>query len=393
MSTGHMSTGLMSTGDMGPVGRVGETGPAKPHISLFHHYIAPLFFMTVLPLILIGNVKCITAQSLTVESLIAATVYLYFFVIFQAILYEIIPSNLFEVGPTLEKQSGIHAMIVTVLAHLYLPLCVFVVYNITAIVTVLNLHAFALCFFLWYRHRTRESHLPAVFNFYAGVRKFPLIGSFNLKWFVITRVGMMLWTTITWCCLTWFVIKNEICGFTHCFLMFIYLVKFYYGEEIYTHSLDIAYDNFGYYMCWGILVMVPGFYTSTSLYFIYEGSTYLSDFSCAIILLIGVATIYINYTIDYTKMEYRKAGNPGFCKHGAWKYARHMNYTTELIATFCWTLPSGFDSIRPWLYFIYLFTLLMHRVYRDEKKCAAKYGQVWKEYKRDVPYRFIPYLI
>ena len=40
----------------------------------------------------------------------------------------------------------------------------------------------------------------------------------------------------------------------------------------------------------------------------------------------------------------------------------------------------------------YFAALLIHRNERDEAKCSAKYGATWDEYKRQVPYKFIPYL-
>ncbi len=34
--------------------------------------------------------------------------------------------------------------------------------------------------------------------------------------------------------------------------------------------------------------------------------------------------------------------------------------------------------------------MISHRAYRDIQKCEAKYGEAWEEYKRRVPYLFIP---
>jgi delta24(24(1))-sterol reductase len=34
-----------------------------------------------------------------------------------------------------------------------------------------------------------------------------------------------------------------------------------------------------------------------------------------------------------------------------------------------------------------------HRAIRDDAECAKKYGEDWVEYKRRVPYWFIPYVI
>ena len=57
-----------------------------------------------------------------------------------------------------------------------------------------------------------------------------------------------------------------------------------------------------------------------------------------------------------------------------------------------WSLTCGFNSIIPYFYPIYFAILLIHRSKRDELVCRAKYGSDWDEYRRIVPYKFIPYL-
>ena len=34
--------------------------------------------------------------------------------------------------------------------------------------------------------------------------------------------------------------------------------------------------------------------------------------------------------------------------------------------------------------------MISHRIGRDEDKCKEKYGPMWTEYVKTVPYRFIP---
>jgi Delta14-sterol reductase len=55
-----------------------------------------------------------------------------------------------------------------------------------------------------------------------------------------------------------------------------------------------------------------------------------------------------------------------------------------------WCLVGGFDSIVPYYYAIYFMILLVHRSIRDDDLCQQKYGKDWDEYKKQVPYRFIP---
>ena len=78
---------------------------------------------------------------------------------------------------------------------------------------------------------------------------------------------------------------------------------------------------------------------------------------------------------------------------GFWGLARHMNYVFEIMLATCWSLPAAHYGVVPFAYVIFLTILLVHRTFRDEEKCSAKYGDGWKQYCQIVPYRFIPYII
>jgi protein-S-isoprenylcysteine O-methyltransferase Ste14 len=41
---------------------------------------------------------------------------------------------------------------------------------------------------------------------------------------------------------------------------------------------------------------------------------------------------------------------------------------------------------------MFLAILLTDRSMRDDKRCAAKYGDAWNTYKQRVPYRIVPYV-
>ncbi len=57
------------------------------------------------------------------------------------------------------------------------------------------------------------------------------------------------------------------------------------------------------------------------------------------------------------------------------------------------TLSLGHPSaVAPWLYPLYYVGLLFPRQAADDRRCAAKYGALWQEYCRRVPYRIIPFV-
>ena len=58
-----------------------------------------------------------------------------------------------------------------------------------------------------------------------------------------------------------------------------------------------------------------------------------------------------------------------------------------------YSLVCGMDSLVPYYYAVYFAILLIHRSIRDDDMCMEKYGQDWIEYKRLVPYRFIPGIV
>ncbi|KAL8747549.1 MAG: hypothetical protein Q9190_000588 [Brigantiaea leucoxantha] len=77
---------------------------------------------------------------------------------------------------------------------------------------------------------------------------------------------------------------------------------------------------------------------------------------------------------------------------GWYGYARKIHYTADMYFALSWALITGFQSPLPWFYPVFFFCMISHRAYRDVQKCEAKYGEAWQEYKRQVPYLFIPYV-
>jgi hypothetical protein len=44
------------------------------------------------------------------------------------------------------------------------------------------------------------------------------------------------------------------------------------------------------------------------------------------------------------------------------------------------------------LYPLYYVVFLLTRQYDDDKRCALKYGVLWEQYVKIVPYKIIPYI-
>jgi 7-dehydrocholesterol reductase len=75
---------------------------------------------------------------------------------------------------------------------------------------------------------------------------------------------------------------------------------------------------------------------------------------------------------------------------GWWGLASHFHYVPEVAAALLWSLPAGGGSAMPYLYVAFLAVLLLDRAYRDDARCAAKYGKAWEKYRALVPYKIVP---
>jgi 7-dehydrocholesterol reductase len=204
--------------------------------------------------------------------------------------------------------------------------------------------------------------------------------------------------------------------FVTLFLQTVYIFKFFIWESGYFRSIDIMHDRFGFYICWGCMCWITGFYTFTSLWFVNHPIENPWPVSLAIIVF-GLVNIWINYDADRQRQVFRETNGNSLIwgkkpshivahyvteegkdrtnlllTSGWWGYSRHFHYIPEILLSLCWALPAGLASIFPYIYTIYLVVLLLERSFRDEERCRKKYGEDWKKYCRIVPYKIIPYI-
>src|SRR5712691_6412590 len=200
-------------------------------------------------------------------------------------------------------------------------------------------------------------------------------------------------------------------------LQLFYITKFFWWEIGYLRSLDIAHDRAGFYICWGCLVWLPLIYTSSTLYLV-DHPHHLGASLAVPMLCVGLGAVLITYLADAQRQEVRRTEGKvkvwgkapvlirahyktsrGETKtnlllaSGWWGLARHFHYLPELVGAVCWTAPALFDDALPYFYPLFLTILLVHRAWRDDERCAAKYGADWEAYRARVPYRIIPGVI
>jgi 7-dehydrocholesterol reductase len=291
------------------------------------------------------------------------------------------------------------------------------------ILGALNVSALLFCLFLYFKGRFWPSSTDngisgnPVFDYYWGTELYPRIFGWDVKMFTNCRFGMIGWSFAV---LSFAAAQHERDGFlapaiaVSAGLQAIYLLKFFLWEAGYMRSMDIIVDRAGFYIVWGCLVWVPSLYTAHTLYLV-DHHDFLSWGMAAVVLIMGLLAIWINYQADLQRQRVR--ATDGVCTvwgkkpelirasyttdtgeskesillaSGWWGVSRHFHYIPELTVAFLWCLPAGFISILPYTYFIFLCILLTHRSIRDDKKCAVKYGEHWKEYCKRVPYKIVP---
>jgi 7-dehydrocholesterol reductase len=359
------------------------------------------------------------------------------FTLFQLALMRLLPGKIFE-GPItpkgnipVYKENGALAFITTMavfcLATFGLNLfpATILYDNLGAIFGALNLFSLIFCVFLYIKGRffpsTTDSGITnnILFDYYWGTELYPQVLGWSIKKFITCRFGMMSWGLFL---LSYAAKQAELGGLANSMLIsvalqLLYIGKFFIWEKGYLRSLDIMHDRAGFYICWGCMVWVPCIYTSPSMYLVLH-PIQLSMGWAIVIFILGSGSIFINYWADAQRLITR--ATQGQCTiwgrkpitvlahyqttegdkkqsillaSGWWGVARHFHYIPEIAATFFWSVPALFENFSPYFYVCFLTILLLDRAFRDDRRCANKYGQDWNKYCQLVPYKIIPFLI
>lgn len=294
--------------------------------------------------------------------------------------------------------------------------------------TVVFLNAFAMvfCVFLVFKAYNFPStadvlrHGNIMTDYYKGVELYPRLLGIDIKALVNCRFSMSYWQLFSFSAM---MAKPDNLALRWCAIsQILYLAKFFYWEAGYlTSTIDIVVDRAGFYETWGCFVWVPVIYTHhtrmTSL-----GKSSWSDSSITALGIISILSMLLNYWTDYQKQVFREKdgkvnlwGKPAEIIHctyevcdanrkkrtkksillasGWWGIARHPQYSWELITAWIWGIFAvSCGYLTGIIYPAFLTILLFHRAIRDQDKCLKKYGEDYKRYMKQVPYKIIPYI-
>ena len=266
-----------------------------------------------------------------------------------------------------------------------------------------NLLAFGLSFLLVWtgRHATP----PGIKSFWYGALLDPALLGIDLKLFSYrpSLIGLMVLAlacaarqyettgTLTLAMALWL-------G-----MMALYLFNYFQFEHGMLHTWDIIEERFGWMLVWGDYVLVPFFYCLPGLVLAETGgevSLPLAVF-CVALYLFG---FWLFRGANQQKHEFRRDpsvriwGRPArtvggrLLASGFWGIGRKLNYTGEICLYLAWTIPAALSSPVALLLPLWLIGLLVHRAARDDRRCRAKYGDLWEEYCREARFRMIPFL-
>ncbi|KAL2369754.1 7-dehydrosterol-delta 7-reductase [Blastomyces gilchristii SLH14081] len=358
-------------------------------------------------------------------------------VLFQALLYSFLPGSTHEGQPTPAgnilkyKINGLLAAVVTTLLFGAISLwggtsaSSFVAANWGAFLAIFNIYGLFLTLAFYIKAHISPSHPEdrkfsgsPLYDIYMGIELNPRLGqSWDMKLFHNGRPGIIGWilidmsfTALQFCRHGYITNSILIADILH----LTYIMDFFFNEDWYLKTIDMAHDHVGFYLAWGSAAWLPTIYTLQPQ-FLAINPVSLSPIAAATILTAGFGGYVLfrsanhqKYLVrdtqgkcliwgkapEYIQGEYKTADGSRhksiiLCS-GWWGVVRHANYLGDLILSYAMCATCGFTHLLPWTYAIFMTTILVHRCYRDEERCAKKYGKTWGEYCGKVRWRIIP---
>lgn len=199
--------------------------------------------------------------------------------------------------------------------------------------------------------------------------------------------------------------------YLHAVLLTLFVLDYLVFERVHLYTYDIFAERLGFKLAWGCFVFYPFFYP-IGLWAAVEmpesglmknhGAIWMTG--CVLVFLSGwVLARGANMQKYVFKRDPKRVflgriapevignGEQKLLCSGFWGVSRHINYLGEILMAIGIAASLGhLDSPWPWLYPLYYVLLLVPRERDDDRRCAAKYGALWTEYQRTVPWRIVP---
>mgnify|MGYP001391768930 CR=1 FL=1 len=185
-----------------------------------------------------------------------------------------------------------------------------------------------------------------------------------------------------------------------------FLVEYLFFEEVHLYTYDFVAENVGFKLGWGCFVFYPFFY-GVGLWALADApNPHTPPWALALVAALFFSGWVLARGANMQKFFFKRdptrkafgviapvALENRVLVSGFWGLSRHINYLGELCMASALALALGYPlAWQPWLYPIYYLVLLVPRQLADDKRCAQKYGPLWAEYVKRVPYRIVPFV-
>ncbi|KAH8051936.1 sterol delta-7 reductase [Aureococcus anophagefferens] len=264
------------------------------------------------------------------------------------------------------------------------------------------------------RRGSRSDSGRPLYDGFMGVTLNPRVGPLDLKMWSELRVPWILLFVIT---LSAASKQYETTGRCSPQLAFMVLAHFLYanacakGDHCVPTTWDIFHEHWGWMLIFWNLCGVPLTYCAASRWLLAHAVEGQAPAYTAAVYALLLAAYYVFDTANAQKNEFRlrRAGvvvdrrawhlpwavldDPRFLKTAGaassvdgWRAARSPprgRRRQALLGLIC-----GSD-VTHW-YALFFVPMIVHRAWRDDARCAAKYGADWDAYKARVPYVLVP---
>jgi len=185
---------------------------------------------------------------------------------------------------------------------------------------------------------------------------------------------------------------------------FAYIFNYFQFEHGMIHTWDIVSERFGWMLVWGDYALVPFFYCIAGWWLVDATGPDLPPAAAAALVLLFAFGFWLFRGANEQKHRFKQDpgvkiwGKPAetldgrLLVSGFWGIGRHLNYTGEICVYLAFTLTAASASLAPLLLPAWLATLLSHRCLRDERRCRAKYGELWERYTARARFAMLPFV-
>ncbi|ORY68709.1 ergosterol biosynthesis ERG4/ERG24 family-domain-containing protein [Pseudomassariella vexata] len=250
-----------------------------------------------------------------------------------------------------------------------------------------------------------------------GILDFKMFYEVRIPWFILFGLSVGAATR-----------QYENYGYVSGEVMFLCMAHYLYanacskGEHLIVTTWDMYFEKWGFMLIFWNMAGVPLSYCHCTLYLAnHHPSEYAwNKYALAALFVSYLFVYWVWDTTNGQKNSFRMMERGTFVKRrtfpqlpwqevhnpkvietecgdriladGWYGKARKIHYTCDAFFAISWGLITGFSSPFPWFYPVFFCGMITHRAVRDIQRCKQKYGDAWKEYERQVPYLFIPYV-